>query len=166
MKQAIDKIDKLLEEAAINLKIVKITEDNFKEYFPLYKKIYETQFKTKINLTDFKKWLKTSHMIILPISKNEGAFARCKLLKNDKYTDFFKVKQAIMLSDFAAYPNHKGYGTHLLRYIIERSKQKKLPIITVPWKDNLIPYYEHFGFKTYHPKDKKLPSVIMIRKAK
>jgi len=101
-------------------------------------------------------------MIILPVNENEGAFARCKIVEKEKYTNFFKIKKAIMLSDIAAHPKHKGYGANLLRYVLGQSKQKKLPIITSPWKNDLIPYYEHFGFKPYYPKDKKLPSVIMM----
>jgi predicted acetyltransferase len=160
------KIEKLIEEAILDQKkIVMIDKNNYQEYFPLYKKIYEAQFKTKINERDFKKWLDSSKMIIIPNSPSSGAFARCKhIFKNDKYNEFFGIKESVFLSDMAALPAHKGYGKTLLNYIIKKAISKKLPIITVPWKDSLIPYYEGFGFKTYHPKEKKLPNVVMIRK--
>jgi GNAT superfamily N-acetyltransferase len=160
------KIDKLIEEATTAAGIIKITSENNNQYYPIYKNIYEKQFHRKVSPSDFKKWLKSSHLIILPDGKDSGAFARCKHIKQpDKYCKFYKVPEAIFLSDIAAHPQHKGYGSKILKYIINKARKEKLPIITSPWKDTLIQYYESFGFKTIRPKDKNLPNVVMIKKA-
>jgi len=158
------KIEKLIEETTYNQKITPITYSNFNEFFPLYKFIYEKQFKIKLNADDMKKWLKNSHMFILPISNREGAFIRCKkLMAPNKYLEIEKLKIAGFISDLAAYPSGHGYGDVLMKFAINKAKNQNIPLITVPWKDDLIKFYEKYGFKTYYPKNKKLPKVIQIK---
>jgi len=138
--------------------------------------IYEKQFKRKLTTQDIAKWFKEKNNLTVVVKDFKTikpkiiAFARWfiynnlekeRKIKNKIYTHISKTNNFIFLSDLASI--EKPGGKLLINYILNISKEKSLPVITVPWKDSLITYYQQFGFKSIYPNKKYLPKVVMIK---
>jgi len=154
---------KLILESVTNKdsEIVELTLSNFDEYIEGFLNVYKKQF---LNFTAAAaKHTISKDTIMLGLSnKKVVSFIRYGSRSDNKYTKFFKIQKILMLSDLASIKI--GYGKKLLNYMIKNSKN--IDIVTIPWNDSLIKYYENFGFKTYSPKSKNMPGKLMIRRFK
>lgn len=54
-----------------------------------------------------------------------------------------------MVFGFATRPiyQHRGYGTYLMKYFIDKAKEEGRKGIVLTCKEKLIPYYEKFGYQ-------------------
>ena len=166
MQAAIHKIELLLESSnLLKDSKVKLSKDNSSKYFKDLRYIYEKQFKTKLNPRDLSRWLNRRDFIYLYFKKDKpvGYIRIHEVIgkEQDKYKikEIPPFKKLYYLSDLAS--TQKGYGSKMLK---EMFNEFNGSFITSPWHDDLIPYYEKFGFKTYKPRQKNLPSVIQFKK--
>ena len=154
----------LLLEAAVNckLKFVElksndITNDN--KYVKQYIKLYQDKFHTNLKLSEAKKFIEKDHVVLALCDDDVVGFIRYGERSDDKYAEYFNVRRYTSLSDLAS--KMPGTGKQLIRYMF---KHAQAPYITVPWTDDLIKYYQKFGFKKSKPaSSRKLPSVLMIK---
>jgi len=144
---------KLILEKAFELK-----DDELKSE---YQDIYKKKFNRMLSDKELKNQMKKDHLIIDKVNNKPTSIMRYGLRKNDSYSKFFKINNYVSLSDLASVK--KGAGAKNMKYLIKKSDD---PIILVPWNDSLIKYYNKFGFKEYHPKDKKYPKTLMIKENK
>jgi hypothetical protein len=107
--------------------------------------LYGKIFKVKYSSNDFKFHSKSS--IVMGLFDVNG-----KLLSGCRYkiisADFNEYKadgDYMFLSDFMSVGNNNG--TKLLPHIIDVAFIKDMDIVLKAWKDDLIPYYEKYGFE-------------------
>ena len=144
------------------LSIIELNDSNSDKYTKQYIKLYKKKFKINLSENEAKKFYKED-IVELILNKNKVvAFVKYGERSNDEYAKFFKIKKYLSLSDLAS--NYHNAGKILTKRIIRKAKKLKIPVITIPWHDDLISYYEKLGFKTYKPENKKLPKVVMIAK--
>jgi len=90
-----------------------------------------------------------------------GLINKKKREKMSKYLDLLKKDDFIFLAELAS--DEKGMGKFIMEYFLMYIKGLGLPIVTVPKTDDLISYYEQFGFTVVRPNNEKFPNVIMVK---
>ncbi len=76
--------------------------------------------------------------------------------------DIAKKKHILFLSDLVS--TEKGYGSILIKHIVKESEKINAELLTTPWNDDLIVYYNKNGFYTIKEHKRRLIMKYDIKK--
>jgi hypothetical protein len=110
-----------------------------------YCRLYQKVFKVKYTTNDFIFQNKGSiTMGLFDVDNKLKSACRYKI-ENEDFNEYKADGDYIFLSDFMSVGDNNG--AKILHHIIDIAFIKDMDIVLNAWKDDLIPYYERYGFE-------------------
>ena len=136
---------------------------NISEYREEIKRLYLHVFKSNLSNKDINRFIADNFLIYVDADKIVGII-RYKYIngEDEKYNRLFGISNAIFLSDMLSVK--KGVGARMVNDLLSLDDTDRIEaFITIPWKNELIEYYNKFGFKELNPNDRRYPTSVMYR---
>lgn len=130
-----------------------------------FKSIYRAMFEVKLSDSDIKEWLTEKSMFYI-VYKGDVAIAYIRYKDfSKKETDFGEYSETMtygFICDLASI--EQGYGFKLMKLILDEYDAKKQDTLLVPWKDDLVEYYQKYSYVVHEPNERGMPKKIMSRR--